>query len=318
MNTLRNRFLGTSASMPAPPDKPAGEGKPTVLNEDVGGEDDQGAGGATDQNQQQDGGSDGAGEGGEGDGEGDGEGGATVEDDEDPDLADLPPEVREKAKKAIEKRLAKETGWRDRQIDRLHRQKREAREDVRATGTIIERQQQGQQPGQKPALTEADVERLAQQKVAQDRYDEGCSDTDKSGRSYFGTAGWNERTGKLAKMGGVSLDDMAAILATDHPAMVIAQLADDPDEFDRVMGLPAARRNNAFVKLGLKEPPRQNKAGERESLRPGDGPAPPRRLQNSGSRVAGQSVDLYKEGVDDDKWYEERNKQRRKKFSAAQ
>jgi hypothetical protein len=96
-------------------------------------------------------------------------------------------------------------------------------------------------------------------------------------------------------------------------------LAADPDEYERVMALPPAKRNNAFVKLGLKEPPKKaNKENTQESLRPGDGPAPPRHLQRGGRQQAAQTVNLYDDKVEDDRWYEERNKTRRRKFSNAQ
>lgn len=312
MNMLRNRFLGTSAQLLAAAGEGDGtggeQGKPTVLKEDVGAEDDD------------NGGSNGAeGEGGtvEGDGgagEGEGEPGAG-DDDEDPDLAELPPEMREKAKKALERRLAKETGWRDRQIDRLHRQKRETQEDNRALTTIADPARRAAPvAGEQKTFTEADVEQRASQKLAQDRYDQGCIDTDSAGREYFTKEGWDQRTGKLAKLGGVNVEDMISILATDNPAMVIDQLAADPDAYERVMALPPARRNNEFVKMGLKAPPKKAKAVE-ESLRPGETPPPPRRLQGSGRQVSAQTVNLYEDKVEDEKWYEERNKTRRKKFS---
>jgi hypothetical protein len=308
MNVFRSRLLNTAAFVSAA----ASEGgtqeqKPTVLKEDVGAEDDSGAGGTTDQDQQQnEGGSDGdAGEGGD----------DQDQQQEEDELAGLTPEQRAK----VEAKIAKETTWRDRQIDRLHRQKRQVQEDNRALETIADPARRTAPAAQQQSgktYTEAEVAQRAAQQVAQDRYDQGCADTDAAGKAAFGGAdNWNKITDRLSKIGGVYVEDMQAIIATDHPEMVLHALSSDPDLYERVMALPPARRNNEFVKLGLKAPPKRAAAATEESLRPGEAPPPPRRVQGSGQRVAAQKVDLYDDKVSDDAWYEERNKTRRKKFT---
>jgi len=304
---LRNRFLNTAAFLMAPPDdKKAADDKGTDgdNNDDTGGADGAGEG---------EGEPEGQAEGGEGGSEGEG-GDDTGAEGEDDELAGLTPELRAK----VEKRLAKEIGWRDRQIDRLHAKRRSAEQDVDAARTIVERQ-----PAKKPAAqgeqqlyTEEEVERRAQVKNAQTAYDDGCTETDSKGKKYYGDK-WSSATGKLAKMGGVTVDDMVAILATDEPAVVLYSLASDPDEYERVMRLPPARRTAAFVKLGLKAPPRAV-SEEPESKRPGDNPPPVRPLQGGRRQASQVRVDIYDDKADDDAWYKQRNETRRKKFTNVQ
>lgn len=303
VKTLRDRFLGTASFLLAPNDPPAGgndgagqdqnagdndtggddgKGKTTVLKEDVGAEDDAGAG--------------------------DDAGGA---DDDDSDLADLPPEARAKAKAAIEKRLAREVGWRDRQIDRLYRKNREKDADNQALETIAD-------PARRPAaqaqtdpnrkFTQAEVQAEARKISAQDKYDNDANDADARGKAVYGNK-WGSTLAKLPKLGGVDVTDMVDILNTDQPHVVLYQLS-DPDTYQRVMDLPPARRRNEFVKLSLKEAPKRIE----ESKRPAEQAAPVAAIAG-GRRVAASQVDLYDEKVEDDAWYAARNASRRKKFT---
>lgn len=308
MSILRNRFLNTASFLSGPDDPPnGGEGndKPTVLNENVGAEDDTGTE-----------------SGGEGDTSGETEteaGSASSGDDEDDidtELADLPPEARAKAKAALQKRLAKETGWRDRQLDRLYRKNREKDENVRALEQIAD---PARRPAAKPGenLTAEQIEDrakvLAGQMTAQERYDTACNDTDTRGRDAYGDK-WKSSLEKLPKLGGVEIGDMTDIMSTEQPHVVLYQLS-DPDTYDRVMSLPPARRRTEFVKLSLKEAPKPRKVEAGESKRPADGQEAPIRPINNGRKAAAQTVNLYDDKVPDEAWYAARNATRRKKFS---
>ncbi len=311
---LRNRFLNTASFLLAAPDDKGAtggeQGKSTVLNENVGAEDDQGAQGDATGEQQQD-----AAQGDVGDDAGD-DGKGAEGDDEDADLADLPPEVKAKAKAAIDKRMARETGWRDRQIDRLYRKTRETQEDNRALETIADPARRGAAPA-KPGetLSEAEINRRADERAkvltAQQQYDRDANDADARGRTSYGDK-WGTTIAKLPKLGGVDINDMVDILNTDQPHVVLYQLA-DPDTYERVMALPPARRRNEFVKLAMKEAPKP-RAAEADSRRPSDAVAPVRPLQG-GRRTGAQQVNLYDDKADDDAWYAARNAERRKKFS---
>jgi hypothetical protein len=305
---LRSLFLGTTSFLYGPNDKPGGEGgKSTVLNEDVGAEDDQGdAGGAEgnddgvqDQRTESDGSDD----------------ELIVEDDDDPELADLPLEAKLKAKKAIAKALEREVGWRDRQIDRLYRKSREAKADNEALEQIADPARRSA-PKAGETLTEVEINRRAADKARVMQYDRDCDDADARGRSIYQDK-WAPTLAKLPKLGGVDVTDMTDIMATDKPHVVLFALA-NPDTYERVMALPPARRRNEFVKLSLLEEPKPRKAaGEPESKRPGDVPAPVVPI-SGGRRVAASQVNLYDDKAADDAWYAARNATRRKKFGNAE
>lgn len=309
MNILRNRFLHTASFLSAPDDPPAGGKKPLAEAvdsvEDAGGDDAHGA-----ENLE-------AGAVGEDDevAEGDEDPEAGTDEDDDPDLADLPPEVRAKAKAAIEKRVARETGWRDRQIDRLHAKRRSAEEDVRAAEAVVSRR--AGETAVPENLTQAQIEEraqvLAKTMTEQQQYDQNANDADTRGVSVYGDK-WRSTMAKLPKLGGVDLADMVDILNTDQPHVVLFSLA-DPDTYERVMALPPARRRNEFVKLAMKDAPKTRAAVvESTSKRPGDSPAPVRPIQN-GRKTAAQAVNLADDKLSDEAWYEARNATRRKKFS---
>ncbi len=298
---LRNRFLNTASFLSAADDKSGGTddqsggdtqtedaggdtqtedaGKTTVLKEDVGAEDDAG----------------------------------TTGDDDDADLADLPPEARAKAKAAIEKRLAREVGWRDRQIDRLYRKNREKDADNQALETIADTQRRPTtttQADPNRKFTQAEVQTEAQRIAAQTQYDRDANDADSRGKAAYGDK-WSSTLAKLPKLGGVDVTDMVDILNTDQPHVVLYQLS-DPDTYQRVMDLPPARRRNEFVKLSLKEAPKPRTSTE--SKRPAEQAAPVVPL-SGGRRVAASQINLYDDKAEDDAWYAARNATRRKKFS---
>ncbi len=303
MSMLRNRFLSTSSLLFAAPNDKGGQSADDVQGDATGadsGGDVQGDATGADSG---------------GDVQAD-EQGADGGDDDDPDLVDLPPEAKVKAKEAIAKAVARETGWRDRQIDRLYRRTRETQEDNRALETIADPARRGAAPA-KPGetLSEAEIERRATDRAkvlsAQQQYDRDANDADARGRTSYGDK-WGATIAKLPKLGGVDINDMVDILNTDQPHVVLYQLA-DPDTYERVMALPPARRRNEFVKLAMKEAPKP-RAVEAESRRPSDAVAPVRPLQG-GRRTGAQQVNLYDDKADDDAWYAARNAERTKKIS---
>lgn len=313
MSVFRNRFLNTASFLSAPVDPPAGGKKPLAFEvEDVAGEvqtdgddtnDDSGAEAGEDAGDSGDDSGD--------DGEGDD---STGDEDDDPDLADLTPEAKAKAKAAIARAVAKETGWRDRQIDKLHAKRRSAEEDVRAAEAVVGRRA-GDVAAAPENLTQAQIEEraqvLAQNMSAQAQYDQNANDADARGVSTYGDK-WRSTLAKLPKLGGVDAADMVDILNTDQPHVVLYSLA-DPETYERIMALSPARRRNEFVKLSLKEAPKVREV-QPESKRPGDSPAPVRPI-NNGRKVAAQAVNLADDKLSDEAWYAARNATRRKKFS---
>lgn len=318
MNILRNRFLNTAAFLSAPDDPPAGGKKPVVLGmEDVTDSDDSGDVAEDGQNTG-DAGDDASGD--DGDGEedsGSDDKPAAGADDDDPDLAELPPEVRAKAKAVMDKRILRETGWRDRQIDRLYAKRRLAEAETEAASVIVANRAAG--GGAAPEnLTQAQIEQrateLAKGMTAQQQYDRDANDADARGASAYGDK-WRTSMAQIPKLGGLAVHDMVDILNTDQPHVVLYSLT-DPEVYERVMALSPARRRNEFVKLSLKEAPKPRVATG-ETRRPGAAP-PPVVPVGGGRRVAAQQVNLHDDKTPDDKWYEARNATRRKKFSEVQ
>lgn len=306
---LRNRFLNTASFLSAPADPPGG--KKAVADvvgsvEDTGdGNDDTGANdgdtGGDDAGADQDGGGAGT-DGGDADGDGDD---TDPDEDDDPELAEFTPEQRAK----IQARIDKETRWRDRQLERTHAKRRSAEEDVRAAAAITAK------PGENLTAEqiEARARELANGMSAQDRYDAAANETHTKGLKAYGDK-WKKALDKLPKLGGVDLADMKEIVETDNPEVVLFTLT-DPDEYERVMSLPPAKRRTEFIKIGLKEPPKR-KVATTESKRPGDVTAPVKPV-GGGRQVAAQTVNLYDDKAPDDAWYTARNETRRKKFSNA-
>lgn len=307
---LRNRFLNTAAFF-SDPREPAAGATDTGNDDQGGGNGNDDAGDDTGAQAGQDAGDTGNDAGGDGDGENDpdGEPGADAEDDDDPDLADLTPEQRKKVKDRIER----ETRWRDRQLDRLHAKRRSVEEDNRALTAIAD-------PARRAAagtenLTAAQIEErakvLATEMTAQQQYDADANRADAEGRATYGDK-WASSMAKIPKLGSINVADMVDILATDKPHVVLYGLS-DPDTYERVMSLPPARRRNEFVKLSLQDAPKP-RGKTADSKRPGNAP-PPVNPVSGGRRVAAQAVNLHDDKTEDEKWYAERNRTRRKKFS---
>lgn len=299
---LRNRFLSTASFLPMADGEGNGGGGQSNDTDPpndatLQGDDQQGAEGAsTDDDSGDNGGDEGS------DDDSGGEGGSGDDDDE-LDLDSLPPEIKRKVAKTIER----ETTWRDRQIDRLYRKNREAQGENESLRTIASRQPgDDQQPAQQPQTPEA-VQIAAQQLRMQEKYNEDSNRADEDGRKTYGDK-WSRALDRLPKMGGVNINDMVDILATDNPHVVLYSLGSNPELYDRVMNMPPARRRNEFVKMGMVQaPPTTSKTPSK---------APPPVNQLKGNRaVSAQRVDLADEKIPDDKWYEERNRTRRKKFS---
>lgn len=317
MSILRNRFLNTVSMLLAPDEPTGGAADDQNAGNDAGGEGGDDAGtDAGDDAGGDDAGTDAGGEAGA-DGDDDAGGADGDDEDEDPDLADLPPEAKAKAKAAIARRVAKEVGWRDRQIDKLHARRRSAEEDNRALETIADPARRAAAPvadDPNRKFTAEEVRTEAQRIAAQTDYDTKANDTDAQGRSVYGDQ-WKSTLARLPKLGGVEVTDMVDILATDSPHVVLYSLA-NPETYERVMSLPPARRRNEFVKLSLKPAPKPRKAEvqQQDSKRPGDVTPPVQPLRN-GRRTAAQQVNLYDDKAADEAWYAARNATRRKKFT---
>lgn len=208
----------------------------------------------------------------------------------------------------------KEIRWRDRQLARQHRRLQDLQRDNDTLRAIAEGRQPPanspaptgthdgtppqSQPGAKKTYTEEEARQMASQMASQNQYDADCNAVFAKGKDAF--KDWEDALARLPKLGGIDRATMEAILATDVPEQALYAIASDPDEYERVMDLPAAKRQNALFKLGLK------KAAATKT--PSNAPEPPNR--QSGGRTPVGRVDLYDDNVSDDDWYKAREQQR--------
>lgn len=212
--------------------------------------------------------------------------------------------------------------WRDRQISRQHRKladkEREAaelRQQLADAQALLERHNGGQPPAGTavapaarpdiPAAVEAAAERI----VSQRDYDSQCNAAFNSGKKEYG-AKWNEALDRLTQLGGVDGATMTGILATDDPAKVLYTLGSNPDEYERVMDLPPARRLAEFVKIGIKTVPKPKP-------KPSKAPAPVEGIERR-AVANNDEAKLYDPKTNDEDWYKIRAAQKATRFAAKQ
>ncbi len=164
----------------------------------------------------------------------------------------------------------------------------------------------GQQTEQRPqSLSRDDVQQEAARLVAQQNFDKSANDADAAGRTRY-KAEWDKATERLKELGGFDGPTMTAILATDDPAQVLYLLGSKPEEYQRIMELPEARRQNELVKLGIPAPVKKNPPSN--AALPVDGI----------STRARPDADALDDKLDDDTWYARRKRQKDARFAARQ
>lgn len=278
-------WLGTTRFFFAPP----GEGSGAAGGgDDANGNDNNDTNGDEDDDQNGDDAGDGDDQNGDGAGDGDGDG-----------QGDKPGANATPKEKA---------DWRDRQLDRQHRKLKDLERENETLRAIAEGRANpdgtpktaapaAQQQAPK-TFTQEDVQREAQRLAAQSQYDQDCDATFAKGKEAF--PDWEDQLTRLPKLGGIDPVTMQGILATDNPEQVIYTLASDPEEYERVMGLPLAKRQNALTKIGMTKP--------KQVKRPSDAPPPTDSV--SGRRMPAGKVNLHDDSVADEDWYAERERQR--------
>lgn len=300
---LKN-WLMNSAAVFSPPDegKPA-PGKPTVLNEDVGNENDGGTEGADGAEGAEGaaGDDDAAGDGAEGDGDPPAEGAAA------PPVAAAKPD------------------WKDKELNRKHRQLQDERrekariqqelDDAKALLARAPKKDGDPDPVAQPArtFTEADVDRAASARVAQDRYNEQCNETFNKGKATYGDD-WDKSLKQLELLGGLGddaqgLETMQGILAADDPAKVLHTLGSDPDEYHRVMSLPPARRLAEIIKIGIPD---------KKTIKKPSALDPPVNGIQRRAQADNAEAKLYDDKTPDADWYAIRVAQKKRRFEAKQ
>lgn len=220
--------------------------------------------------------------------------------------------------------------WKDRELARKHRQIQEAKrkeaeleaelETMRAVVGSRTNADGGQQNGGgqqnntnqnggAATFTKEDVAVEAQKIVSQQQFNEAANTADKKGREVFKDS-WDKACDNLKTLGGFKPEELTQILATDNPHQVLHALGSNPDEYHRIMELPAAKRQTELVKLGL--------TPAKEVKRPSGAPAP----QGGTNQRRGTNVDentkIYSDKIDDDEWYAIRARQKEQRFAQRQ
>jgi len=162
---------------------------------------------------------------------------------------------------AYSARMKGEVGWRDKQIGRQHRQKKEADEkltkaaEIEAENTRLkelaeasnrkpaDNRQVQPAPTPPPSKPGVDPGLLAQARfqVAMERVSEELGKH----------AEWTSAAQNYEKAGGIPPDFMQAVLDTDDPTHVLITLGKDMNRYQQILDLPEGRRRAALIKLGM-------------------------------------------------------------------
>lgn len=197
--------------------------------------------------------------------------------------------------------VQKELGRKHRQLNEKDRELAETKRELADAKALLNRRgktEDGDEATEpEKTLTPDDVKREARAIVAQQNYDEQCNTAYGKGKEVYGDK-WDKSVKRIADMGGVSVEDMQSILATDDPAKVLYELGSNPAEYQRIMELPEARRRNEMTKIALKEAPKT-------ATKISKAPEPVDEVRTK-SKVSTEPSD----DDDDDTWYKKRAAQR--------
>lgn len=180
-------------------------------------------------------------------------------------------------------RVRSEINWRDKQIGRNHRQKKEADERLARlaeleaeNNQLKELAQAGRKPKadaepapkpappQKPATPAVDPMAEARFQVGVERLSEQLNSQ----------KDWKQASKNLEAAGGVPRDVVAAILDTDDPAHVMTQLGMNMERFQQIMDMSEGRRRAALIKMGMEATGAPAPEPKPEAKKPSAAPAP--------------------------------------------
>lgn len=224
-------------------------------------------------------------------------------------------------------RVRGEVSWRDKQIGRQHRQKKEADErlakaaEIEAENTRLrELAQAGTKPRTEaapqpqpepqpsrqpqPATVSADAKAQARFEVGVERLSEQLNAMPE----------WKAVAKNLEAAGGIPPEMVSTILDTDDPAKVMIALGSDPNRFQQILDMHPNRRTAALIKLGLEIKPAEP-SKDTTPRKPSNAPAPRGDLPNAGAAPPEGDLDLYDDKYrgpeHDGAWYAKRQEQKR-------
>ena len=200
--------------------------------------------------------------------------------------------------------------WRERELKAKHRQLQEAKrreaelqQQLEAAKALAAKFNQKTEPEFPQVVPVDQVEKRAQELLANQRYVEDCNKTAQKGEQVYGDS-WKEAVSNLEMLGGFDQDTMNGVLATDDPAKVLFELGKNPDHYHRIMELPPAKRIIEMGKIAMQQ------------IQPKKVSEAPPPVNPIGGRAAPAKATLTDE-LDDDKWFQIRRAQRREKWERA-
>lgn len=214
--------------------------------------------------------------------------------------------------------------WRDRQIARQHRQLQEERRQKDELASSLQAAQEmlnrlagdGEPPagGSRPAPSQSDagqpttqeeIEAAANRVVAEREFKTSANNAFAAGAERYKEK-WPEVLDTLKTLGGFNEEEMKQILSVDDPAKVLYEFGTNPDKYQEIMDLPAAKRFTEIVKLGM--------AATKVPKRPSGAPPPEARVtgHNQGDPLA------LSDELDDDEWYRRRKAQKDQRYRERQ
>jgi hypothetical protein len=141
------------------------------------------------------------------------------------------------------------------------------------------------------AELDAEADRRAEIKAQTVSFQRDFNSAVESANKAYGRDKVNEAIARISELGGLDVDHLNLVLATDDPAKVLFDLGSKPEEFQRIMELPYARRAVEFTKMGLKtETPAPRVSRTAPPVEP---------LGGSG----GSADNRYSDKVDDAAWF---------------
>jgi len=231
--------------------------------------------------------------------------------------------------------------WRDKEIARKHARIKQLEEEtahLRALADAAVRPTERPVPAADPVdpaaaapvyhapapqpqrVDDAAVERRAQQISDFRTLEDKLTDAVNTAKSKHGSD-WDSAFDNIRTMGGIDPETLKIIAASDAPGEVLFTLGNKPEEFQRLMDLPPARRNTEIIKMGIAAAtPPAAKPG------PSNAPAPVEPITTAATTGAAK-FDLYDQKIEkfesspwenvkadkstnDDRWFAERARQK--------
>lgn len=209
------------------------------------------------------------------------------------------------------------TDWAHRRIDRVTREReearaeaKEAREEAARYRAIVEGAgavdgDAGDNPTPPPptALSEADVDRRAREIVAEKTFTDKCNAVAETGKGRF--EDWADTIANLGRMGVLTEQGgpvLNAALETDAPEVILHHLGSNPDEAERIAALSPTRMAIEMDRLAG----RLKTAAAPKPTPISKVPAPMTPVD--GAR-AGNPIDIYDPGISDEDFFAQRERQ---------